>query len=118
MPGKTASRESSRPRRDAPSVELSLAIGREGLGFELAKPARLACVQVTELALSLPAVRFPVDVSGGVQRFRHRRGRLERVTVEIDATDLAKYWAPRLRGLLSERTPALWISARPWGATA
>ena len=117
VPGKTASRESSRPRRDTPAVELSLAIGREGLGFELAKPARLACLQVTELALSLPAVRFPVDVSGGVQRFRHRRGRLERVTVEIDATDLTKYWAPRLRGLLAESTPALWISARPWGAT-
>ena len=116
-PGKTASRESSRPRKDAPSVELSLAIGREGLGFELAKPARLACLKVTELALSLPAVRFPVDVSGGVQRFRHRRGRLERLTVEIEATELAKYWAPRLRGLLADRTPSLWISARPWGAT-
>ena len=32
---------------------------------------------VTALAESLPAVRFPVDLSGGVARFRHKRGALD-----------------------------------------
>ena len=98
-------------------VELRLAIGKDGLGMELGAPAKLGWLELTELAVTLPAVRFPVDVSGGVQRFRHRRGVLERVTVEGSTDALARELAPKLRGLLGERTPWLWIAVRPWGAT-
>jgi len=106
------------PRAARAEVELRLAIGRDGLGIELGAPAKIGCVSVTELALTLPAVRFPVDVSGGVQRFRHRRGVLERITLELTADALARDAAPKLRGLLGERSPSVWIAVRPWGATA
>ncbi len=119
---------SSRPARAAspprgarpatrPVVELRLAIGRKGLGLELGGPAPLACLLVTELAASLPTARFPIDVSGGVQRFRHKRGKLERLTVELERVAAERWMAPRLRGLLGPRTPAVWIASRPWGAT-
>jgi tetratricopeptide (TPR) repeat protein len=109
-------RRSGRPKR-APVTELRLAIGRDGLGIELGAPVRLGCLELTELAVTLPAVQFPVDVSGGVQRFRHRRGALERATFEVSPDALAHEVAPRLRGLLDERTPSVWIAVRPWGAT-
>ncbi len=99
------------------TVELRLAIGRDGLGIELGGSAKIGCIEVTELALTLPAVRFPVDVSGGVQRFRHRRGVLERMTLEVTADALAHAAAPKLRGLLGENSPQVWTAVRPWGAT-
>ena len=98
-------------------VTLRLAIGREGIGLELARPTRLACLTVTELAATLPGIRFPVDVSGGVPRFRHRRGELQRLEVELSARGLERWAAPRLRGLVGTRSPELWVSARRAGAT-
>lgn len=98
--------------RDVPSVELRLAIGKDGLGLELARPARLGCVDVTELSVRLPGARFPIDVSGGVSRFRHKRGTLERVVVEIGARGVEAWAAPRLRGLLSPNAPRVWLALR------
>jgi cellulose synthase operon protein C len=98
-------------------LELRLAIARDGLGIELGAPTRLGCLELTELAMTLPAVKFPVDVSGGVQRFRHRRGVLERLTFEVSTDALVRDVAPKLRGLLGEGTPHVWIAVRPWGAT-
>jgi tetratricopeptide (TPR) repeat protein len=105
-------------RKPRTSIELRLAIGRDGLGIELGGPARLGCFELTELAVTLPSVRFPVDVSGGVQRFRHRRGVLQRLTLELSSDALAREMAPKLRGLLGEKSPQVWIAVRPWGATA
>ncbi len=92
-------------------VALRLAIGREGIGLELAQPAKLGCLLVTELAATLPGVRFPVDVSGGVSRFRHRRGELQRLEIELGARALERFAASRLRGLLGTRSPEVWIGA-------
>jgi tetratricopeptide (TPR) repeat protein len=50
-------------------------------------------------------IRFPVDVSGGVDRFRHRRGELQRVELEVDLVALERWLGPRLRGLLGEAAP-------------
>jgi hypothetical protein len=91
-------------------VALRLAIGREGIGLELARPARLGCLMVTDLSATLPGVRFPVDVSGGVPRFRHRRGELQRLEVEVGARSLERWAAPRLRGLVGTRSPEVWIA--------
>lgn len=104
------------PPSDA-AVELQLAIGKRGLGIELSRPAKAGPVTVTELALTLPSVRFPIDVSGGVRRFRHRRGTLERLTVELRAKDLVREWAPRLSGLLSRGAPDVVVVPRPYGAS-
>jgi tetratricopeptide (TPR) repeat protein len=97
-------------------VELRLAIGREGIGLELARPARLGCITVTDLAATLPGIRFPVDVSGGVARFRHRRGELQRLELEVGARAVETWAAPRLRGLVGTRAPDVWIGVRRAGA--
>src|SRR5690242_7195274 len=86
---------------------LRLAVSRGLLGVELDAPFAQGPLQITELSLSLPGVRFPVDLSGGVARFRHRRGALTRLVVEAESTDLIAWAAPRLRGILGESTPEL-----------
>ena len=90
-------------------VALALAIGRAGIGLELAEPAEIECFRVVELSTSLPGVRFPVDVSGGVARFRHRRGELQTLRLEMAARDLERWMAPRLGGLVGTRSPEVWI---------
>jgi tetratricopeptide (TPR) repeat protein len=103
--------------RESPGVELRLAIGKDGLGIELGRTARLGCIDVTEIAVALPGVRFPLDVSGGVARFRHRRGELKRLGIEIDARALERWAAPKLRGLVGTQTPEVWIAVRRDAAT-
>ena len=98
-------------------MALRLAIGRDGIGLELAYPARLGCLEVTELSATLPGVRFPVDVSGGVPRFRHRRGELQRVEVEVGARTLERFAAARLRGIVGTRAPEVWIGTNRARAT-
>ena len=111
--------EPDRPKidRESPNVELRLAIGRDGLGIELNRPVRLECLDVTEIAVALAGVRFPLDVSGGVARFRHRRGELKRLALEIDARELERWAAPKLRGIVSTAAPDVWIAVRRDAAT-
>jgi cellulose synthase operon protein C len=99
------------------AVSLRLAIGREGIGIELARPAHMGCLTVTELTVNLPGERFPVDVSGGVAKFRHRRGALSSLQIEVGATALERWAAPRLRGIVGMRAPDVWIGVRAAGAT-
>src|SRR5262249_53067768 len=120
MPPSQSPHESARPPERAAeeraeelqAVELRLAIGKDGLGLELARPPRVACFDVTDLAATLPAARFPLDVSGGVSRFRHRRGELSRVELELRAAELERWAAPRLSGIVGPRAPELWVAAR------
>src|SRR5258708_28938683 len=111
--------ERQRPAASAKddAVALRLAIGRDGIGLELARPARFACVRVTDLAATLPGVRFPVDVSGGVARFRHRRGALTRLEIEVGARALERWAGPRLRGIVGAQTPEVSIVANRSMAT-
>jgi tetratricopeptide (TPR) repeat protein len=84
---------------------LRLAIAKSGLGLELGAPWKVGPVTVTEATTALDQVKFPVDVTGGLARFRHKRGRLVRLTVEATAHDLSRWLAPKLRGLLAATTP-------------
>ncbi len=108
------------PSRDTEKTRapmLRLAVSRDGVGLELTAPARVGPLEVLELFASLPSVRFPADISGGVDRFRHRRGRLEHLRMGIHREALAQWARPRLTGLLSERTPEVTIYATSHGAT-
>jgi tetratricopeptide (TPR) repeat protein len=109
--------ESRPPLPGEASIELRLGIGRNGVGLELARPVRIGCIAVTELTATLPGIRFPVDVSGGVPRFRHRRGVLQTVQIELGARMLERWASPRLRGLVGTRAPEVWVGVRPAGAT-
>lgn len=104
-------------REEEKHVTLRLAIGRGGAGIELAAPAQLGCLLLTELTATLPGVRFPLDVSGGVARFRHRRGVLQTLQIEVGGSALERWSAPRLRGIVGKRSPEVWIGVRSTGAT-
>ena len=99
------------------SLALRLAIGKDGLGIELARAAAIGPIDIVELVVRLPNVRFPFDVTGGVTRFRHKRGELERIAIELDSRKVARWAAPLLRGLLTPETPTVSIAPRAFGAT-
>lgn len=96
---------------------MRLSIGRDRLGLELGEPATLGCLQVTHLFVAIPGMRFPLDVSGGVSRFRNRRGALGELSIELGARALERWAAPRLRGLLGVVAPEVHVAVRPAGAT-
>ncbi|HWL89348.1 MAG TPA: hypothetical protein VNO21_26270, partial [Polyangiaceae bacterium] len=98
------------------AAPLRLAIGKGGLGLELDRPFSLDCLEIMELVVALPTVRFPLDVSGGVARFRHRRGTLDRVSVELRADRLRKWAASRLRDLVAKGGCEVWIGVEKMGA--
>lgn len=70
---------------------------------------------VEELCIALVGLSFPLDLSGGVPRFRHRRGVLERLVVTARHERLAKELAPRLRGVLGPTSPAVTIAPTSGG---
>lgn len=86
---------------------MRLAVSKGLLGIELDAPFALGPLTVVDLALTLPGVRFPVDLSGGVARFRHRRGAMQGLAIEAATADLTAWAAPRLRGILGEGTPEI-----------
>lgn len=80
------------------------------MGLELYEPLQLDPFVVEDLAWTLPQLRFPVDLSGGVESFRHRRGELTRLAFGASFAALASYARPRLREALGQlqATPQLW----------
>lgn len=87
---------------------LRLAVSRKGLAIELIHPASLgAGLYVEEITTSLPHLKFPLDLSGGVPRFRHCRGRLERLVFSFQRFDLETWASTALAGLLGEAPPHL-----------
>ncbi len=97
------------PREDL-ALPLCLAVTRGGLGVELNRPLELGPLVVTELAMSLPGLRYPVDLSKGVKQFRSRRGRLQRIVVAAGNFELAAYILERVGGSLGEPL----LGARLW----
>jgi tetratricopeptide (TPR) repeat protein len=87
------------------------------LSIELDQPFGLGPVQIDKLAVALPNVRFPVDLSGGVTRLRHKRGTLTQLGLSIALQDLAVSIAPRLRGILGEGTPNVGLVSTTWGVS-
>ena len=95
------------PPQTGGEPSLRLAVTRGGLGLELTGAYPLGALTVAELTIALTGLSFPLDLSGGVPRFRHRRGVLERLVVAGEHAHLASRLAPRLRGVLGPLTPSL-----------
>ena len=91
-------------------MPLRLTLAGGALGLELYEPVRMDPFVVEDLAWSLPKLRFPVDLSGGVDSFRHRRGQLTRLELATSFAALASFVRPRLREALgrASASPQLW----------
>lgn len=115
LPPRPQKRASEQPPQAGGEPSLRLAVTRGGLGLELSGTYPLGALTVTELAIALTGLSFPLDLSGGVPRFRHRRGVLERLVIAGQHERLAGRLAPRLRGVLGPLTPSLSLSPIPGG---
>ncbi len=94
-----------------PKALLQLSASRGKLALELAEPLHVGPVTVTHLVSSLDGLSFPVDLTGGVARFRHRRGTLDLMVVEAQLARLASVLTPRARDALD--APSLRLSLLP-----
>ena len=79
-----------------PRVPLRLTVTRGALGMELYEPIEIGPLSVERLSLTFAGLRFPVDLSGGVPRFRSRRGDLQEVVLRLRLADLARFAAGRV----------------------
>lgn len=123
--GKTAGRavgdRAPNPSESAPPLQL--AVTRKGVGLELSRPRTIGPLRVDRLEIALPSLRFPVDLSGGVGKFRHRRGVLGRLEVAIDRLGLEElarrklaeiFASPRVSLLADAGGVAVGIAAESW----
>jgi tetratricopeptide (TPR) repeat protein len=95
---------------DDSRVPLRLTATRGALGIELYEPVEVGPLQLARLSATFPGLRFPVDLSGGVPVFRHRRGDLERLEIVASFSGLSSWLMPRLRAVVGapERAPVVW----------
>jgi tetratricopeptide (TPR) repeat protein len=106
----------ARPRRDAKAagrspdgapperddvVQLQLSLARAGIGLELSSGLDLGAAHLSAMRARLLGVTFPLDVSGGVERFRHRRSELVLATVEVSLAAVERF----LTGLATDLLP-------------
>jgi len=100
---------------DEQRVPLRLTVTRGVLGIELYEPIELGPIDVTRLSITLPNLKFPLDLSGGVPHFRHRRGELERAVLRSTLTRLARHFESRLGDVLGTLVRPVAVFARPQG---
>lgn len=96
-------------------MPLRLTVTRGVLGMELYEAIELGPLAVTRLSLTLPGLKFPVDLSGGVPQFRHRRGELEHVTLGSSFARLASFFESRVGEVIGPLVRPVGIFARPQG---
>lgn len=91
-------------------VPLRLTASRGQLGLELYEAVDVGPVSVTSILITLPGLKFPIDLSGGVPKFRHRRGRLEHLVVRSELFRLAAFAASHAPRIFDQpsRGPELW----------
>ncbi|HVR20628.1 MAG TPA: hypothetical protein VMS65_13050, partial [Polyangiaceae bacterium] len=103
------SEPSDAARGDDDRVPLRLTVARGALGLELYEPFELGPFTVEGLSLLLPNLKFPVDLSGGVSRFRHRRGDLEHLSLSLAFDRLSKLVLPRVKDVVPDaRRVVVW----------
>jgi tetratricopeptide (TPR) repeat protein len=79
-----------------PRVPLRLTVTRGALGMELYEPIEIGPLRVERLSLTFAGLRFPVDLSGGVPRFRSRRGELQELVLGLSLSELARFVSKRV----------------------
>jgi tetratricopeptide (TPR) repeat protein len=79
-----------------PRVPLRLTVTRGALGMELYEAIEIGPLSVERLSLTFAGLRFPVDLSGGVPRFRSRRGELQELVLGLRLSELGRFAAKRV----------------------
>lgn len=73
------------------ALPLRLIAARGGVGIELYEAQPFGPLTLSELSWSLPGLSFPLDLSGGVREFRHRRGQVQHAVLALDPVRLASW---------------------------
>lgn len=99
------------------TVPLRLTVARGQLGLELYRPLNLAPLQLSVLSIALPNLRYPLDLSGGVQQFRHRRGVLQQLRLQTSLEALGVFLGQRWPQPLGEpeHAPLVWLGGAGLG---
>lgn len=113
IPSAAAADVASR-RPEAPALRLAVARGQ--LGIELERPFAFGPLTVEAVSAILPDIKFPVDLSGGVAKFRHRRGELVSLELALDTAEVGRMVAPRLRDLVGRGLPRVLVAPSAEGA--
>lgn len=100
-----------KPDDDGDALFLRLALAQGSLGLELTRNVTAGPFELVELQIRLAGLRFPVDLSGGVRRFRHVRGELQRARVEIALADAGAFVLSRAKAALPGSTRAVVAAA-------
>jgi len=98
-----------------PRVPLRLTVTRGALGMELYEPIEIGPLSVERLSLTFAGLRFPVDLSGGVPRFRSRRGELQEVVLRLRLPELARFAGKRVGEPFGPLVKPLAVWAIPGG---
>ncbi len=98
------------PHGEVSPIPLRLIATRGGVGIELYQPQAFGPLSLVELSWLLPGLSFPLDLSGGVREFRHRRGEVVRAVVQLEREALARWLRSRLSRTLGglEGEPSVW----------
>jgi cellulose synthase operon protein C len=96
-------------------IPLRLTVARGALGLELYEPIEIGPLEVAALSLTLPGLRFPLDLGGGVRVFRHRRGYLEHVRLMLSLHRLSRWLAPKVADALGALAAPISTWAVPQG---
>jgi cellulose synthase operon protein C len=64
--------------------------------MELYEPIEIGPLSIERLSLTFAGLRFPVDLSGGVPRFRSRRGELQEVVLRVRLGELSRFAGKRV----------------------
>jgi cellulose synthase operon protein C len=93
-------------------LPLCLSANKGRLGLELREPVEIGPLVVENLVLAFENLRFPLDLSGGVPVFRHRRGQLQRILFSLDLSRLRQWLEPRIRNVIGalDRPLDLWFT--------
>ena len=96
-------------------MPLRLTVSRGVLGMELYEAIELGPLDVAGLSLTLPNLKFPLDLSGGVPQFRHRRGELAHALLTCSLTRLARFFEQRVGDVIGPLVRPLAVFSRPQG---
>jgi tetratricopeptide (TPR) repeat protein len=118
-PGDLRARDAGAPTE--PTLQLALA--RSGLGFELSGPLKIgptiagarghlrAPLTITHARATIVGASFPLDVSGGVDRFRHRRTALQHALISLDLPAIERWLARLTSDLVGPGMPSVRLEA-------